>query len=200
MRVKQHKYTQDEIEFFKKFVSGHSYKEIQAAFIEKFGWEITISQIKSSVARYKLNTGRTGRFEKGSKPWNKGMKGTFKGSEKGWFKKGNIPKNRRPVGSERINVDGYIEIKVAEPNKWKLKHRCIWEQQYGKLKETDIITFLDGNKLNLDIKNLVCISRNEHLRLNRDMLRSDDADITKAGISIVKLGIAIKNKAKSKEV
>ncbi len=50
------------------------------------------------------------------------MKGiVFKGSEKGWFEKGHISKNHKPIGSERINVAGYIEIKTAEPNKWELR-------------------------------------------------------------------------------
>ena len=30
------------------------------------------------------------------------------------FKKGNVPKCHRPVGSERVNVDGYVEVKVAD--------------------------------------------------------------------------------------
>ena len=39
------------------------------------------------------------------------------GCERTWFKKGHIPANYRPVGSERVNADGYIEVKVADPNK-----------------------------------------------------------------------------------
>ena len=29
------------------------------------------------------------------------------------FKKGNVPANHRPIGSERITVDGFVEIKVV---------------------------------------------------------------------------------------
>ena len=44
------------------------------------------------------------------------------------FAKGNVPPNHRPVGSERISKDGYIEVKVAEPNKWRLKQRVVYEE------------------------------------------------------------------------
>ncbi|MDO4301766.1 MAG: HNH endonuclease signature motif containing protein [Clostridia bacterium] len=198
MKGKQHKYTQSEIDFFIEFVPGHSYKEIQAEFIKRFSWDISLSQVKSLINRYGLNTGRTGCFEKGNIPWNKGLKGhCAKGSEKGWFGKGHIPQNHRAVGSERVNVDGYIEVKIAEPNKWRLKHRVVWEQEYGPLKKTDIIIFLDGNKINTDINNLAVINRGEHLILNSHKLRSNNADITNVGIGIAKLETAIRNKKKT---
>ena len=46
------------------------------------------------------------------------------------FRKGNIPANHKPIGYERINVDGYVEVKVAEPNKFRLKHRIVWEEKF----------------------------------------------------------------------
>ncbi len=49
MRSKQHKYTLEEVDFFVNFVPGHSYKEIQAAFIMKFGWEITLTQVRKDM-------------------------------------------------------------------------------------------------------------------------------------------------------
>ena len=39
---------------------------------------------------------KLGRFQKGSKPWNKGVKGAMK-SNKTSFKKGNIPAITNPV-------------------------------------------------------------------------------------------------------
>lgn len=192
---KIHKYTAEEKKFLADYVPGHSHKEIQAAFINKFGWQIKLSQIISSIKRYGLNTGRTGYFHKGLEPWNKGKKGiVLEGSEKGWFKKGNRPKNYRPVGSERINVDGYIEIKVKDPNKWKLKHRVVWEENHGKLKKSDVVIFLDGNKLNVNIDNLEKINRYEHLKLNSSGHRDNNPDITKMYIMVNRLDNAIKEK------
>ena len=60
-----HIYTEEERDFMYSFVPGHSYNEIQNAFIEKFGWQITISQIKGYIGNHHLNTGRTGKFQKG---------------------------------------------------------------------------------------------------------------------------------------
>ena len=124
-----HVYTEEEHTFMREFVPGHSYREIAAAFTEKFGWEISIGQVNAYIGNHHLNTGRTGRFQKGQIPPNKGKKGVCAaGCEKTWFPKGNIPKNYRSIGSERISKDGYIEVKVADPNKWKLKHRIVWEE------------------------------------------------------------------------
>ena len=51
------------------------------------------------------------------------------------FAKGNVPPNHRPVGSERISIDGYIEVKVAEPDKWRLKQRVVYEEAKGESPE-----------------------------------------------------------------
>ena len=185
-----HIYTDEEKEFFREFVPGHSYAEIREAFIEKFGWEIRHGQIKGHIKRYKLNTGRNGQFPKGHVPANKGQKMSkemYERAKPTMFKKGQMPINHRSVGSERITVDGYIEIKVKEPRTWKLKHRVIWEQHYGPLPKNHAIIFLDGNKLNTDISNLKLISRRELLVMNRKNLFSEDAELTDAGSNLAKL-------------
>ena len=85
----------------------------------------------------------------------------------GSFKKGQTPHNLTPAGSERTNVDGYREIKIAGCKAWKLKQRVIYEQHFGPLAEGDIVRFKDGDKLNFDPSNLVKISRAEHHFLNQ---------------------------------
>ena len=62
------------------------------------------------------------RFKKGQVPWNKGIKNSTGHSESRW-KKGNIPHTARPVGYERINKDGHIEIKVEGHRQMVYKHR-----------------------------------------------------------------------------
>jgi hypothetical protein len=71
------------------------------------------------------------------------------------------------VGSERINVNGYIEIKTAEPNIWRPKHKVIYESMYGKIPASHIIVFADGDKLNLNPDNLILMSRRQELQANR---------------------------------
>ena len=83
------------------------------------------------------------------------------------FKKGNVPHNWRPVGSERVNVDGYIEIKVSGPKKWMMKHRYVWQQHYGEIPKGSMVIFKDGNRLNTDIDNLMLITQGINGRLSR---------------------------------
>lgn len=110
---------------------------------------------------------RATRFTKGSIPANKGKKMPAELYERcapTMFKPGHPSNNRRPVGSERVNVDGYIEIKVAEPDKWKCKHRVVWEAANGPIPKGYNIQFRDGNRLNISLDNLYIISRAEQLR------------------------------------
>lgn len=164
-----HKYTEEEHAFMAAFVPGHSYREIAAAFTEKFGWVISIGQVNSYIGNHHLNTGRTGYFEKGQVPPNKGKKMSAETYEKvaaTMFRKGNVPKNHRPIGSERVNTYGYVEVKVAEPNKWKLKHRVVWEAANGKIPRDYIVIFRDNDKTNTDIGNLMLIKRGTNATLN----------------------------------
>lgn len=60
-----------------------------------------------------------------------------------------------------MNVGGYVEVKVAEPNKWRLKHRFVWEEAHGPIPPGHNIQFRDGNRQNLSLGNLYMISRAE---------------------------------------
>lgn len=185
-----HKYTEEEKAFFREYVPGHSRKEIREEFIRRFGWKITMGQTVGCIKRWKLNTGRTGRFEKGQQSHNKGVpmsKEVYEKASKTMFKKGNVPHNHKPVGSERVNVEGYIEIKVEEPRKWRLKQRVIWEQHYGEIPKGHVIIFADGNKLNTDIENLRMISNKEMLTMTRRQLRTKNQELTDTGIGLAKL-------------
>ena len=186
-----HQYTVEEQKFMKEYVPGHSYKEIQKAFTEKFGWEISLGQVNAYIGNHHLSTGRTGRFQKGQEPPNKGKKGICAaGCERTWFKKGHIPANYRPVGSERVNADGYIEVKVADPNKWKLKHRVVWESVNGKIPKGYIIIFRDNDKSNTDINNLLLIKRGTHAVLNHTGLCECSGEFKETAICIAELKAA----------
>lgn len=153
-----------------------------------FGTNYTKQQMKNYYARFKLNSGLTGQFVKGCEPWNKGMSKTWKGGEETQFKKGNIPHNRVPIGTERVDAkDGYIYVKIQDGHlnrNWKQKHVLIWEQHNGSVPEGHCIIFGDGNKRNFDINNLICVSRKQLARLNQNGLIQNDADLTRTGIII----------------
>ena len=191
------KYTDEMKQFILDNYKGRYNQELADLFNQKFNTNITSRTIKSYKANNKLNSGLTGKFRKGQTPHNKGKKMPKEVYEKvkhTMFAKGNVPPNHRPVGSERISKDGYIEVKVAEPNKWRLKQRVVYEEAKGEIPEGCPIRFLDGNKRNFDIDTLRCITRSELLYLNCNGLNNSN-EITETGILMARLDRA-KNKKK----
>lgn len=195
-----HKWTKFELDYLRLISWNRSHKDIARMFNDHFKLDISCAAIVGTMNRNNIQTGRTGRFSKGNIPHNKGKKmppEVYEKAKATMFKKGNIPPNYRPVGSERTTKDGYREIKVADPNKWELKHRYIYEQHFGKISKGDRVIFLDNDKTNFDINNLKCISRKEHLYMNGNKFRFEDRDTTYAAVNIAKLAIKIQEKEKS---
>ncbi len=180
------RYTKEQKEFLIKNNYKKTSRELADLFNKEFNTNITKTNVKNFRGNNKLNSGLTGRFEKGNIPFNKGTKGLTK-ANKTSFRKGNIPSNHKKVGYERINVDGYIEIKVKEPNIFKLKHRIIYEQHYGKIPKGHKVIFADGNKLNIDPNNLILVTASEELIMNKNKLRYDEAELTRTGLLIAKV-------------
>lgn len=113
------------------------------------------------------------RFHKGQIPPNKGKKVSPEVYEKmshTMFKKGHISENKREVGAERVNVYGYIEIKVAEPNVWRLKHRIVWEQHNGVIPAGHNVQFKNHNTQDCRIENLYLISKAEQMRNENSLI------------------------------
>ncbi len=124
-------------------------------------------------------------FKKGSIPANKGTKGMMKANRTS-FVKGQVPANHKPVGSERITKDGYIEIKITEPNKWALKHRVVWQENKGPISKGFIVVFNDNNKLNVSIDNLRIITLKENMTRNSIMRFPEELRKTIKAVSKLK--------------
>ena len=182
----QHRWTDEEKEYLASIVKGKTYKELLALMNEKFGYEFSSQQIESALRRYNLKTGNTGQFKKYQEPWNKGLKG-YMGANKTSFKKGTIPPNYKPIGTERFAKDGYIEVKVKDPNVWELKHRYIYKKYHGEIPNGYNVIFADKNISNFDIDNLILVSKAEMLILNKNKLIFEDKDFTKVGVNIAKI-------------
>lgn len=193
-------YPPEVAKFIRDHVKGISTKELVEMVNEKFGTEFTVSKMHNFKCNHNLKSGIDGRFKKGHMPHNKGQKGImYKGSEKGWFKKGHVSENKRPIGSERVeSKNGYIMIKVAEPNKWRLKHNVIWEEHNGLIPKGNVVIFLDGDKTNCNIDNLVCITQEENLIMNKRGLRYSEAELTKTGTLIAKVVVAERKASEKK--
>lgn len=113
------------------------------------------------------NKGVSTRFAKGHATWNKGMKGLQIGGEETQFKKGNTPRNHKPVGTVVIRTDGYMQTKTAEPNVWELTHRLTWRLAGNEPPVYPIVLrFKDGNPLNCTIENLELSSKVEMMAAN----------------------------------
>jgi hypothetical protein len=153
---------------------------------DKFSYDFTDHQIKGAMARYNLTTGTMGHFRKGFTPWNKGLKG-YMGPNKTSFRKGTIPPNQVPVGTESLTKGGYIKVKIADPNKWELKHRLIYKQHHGEIPKDCNVIFADTNIYNFDIDNLILVSKAEMLIMNNNKLIYEDKELTKVGANIAKV-------------
>ena len=131
-------------------------KELTTLFNARFNLSMSTDQITAKCLRMGLKTGRTGQIQKGNKPWNTGLKG-FSPSPATQFKKGQLPHNTRPEGSERIcSKDGYMLIKAN--GKFIYKHRWLWEQHHGKIPDGHKVVFKDKDKTNVTIDNLELMS------------------------------------------
>ena len=109
-----------------------------------------------------------------------------------------MPHNYRQLFEERLDKNGYIEIKIKEPDIWQSKHRYIYEQYHGKIPEKHKVIFLDGNNRNFDIDNLKLVSSAEELIMNNNKLRYNNKELTESGILIAKI-ISKRGKLKNEE-
>lgn len=95
--------------------------------------------------------GKETRFKPGHQSWNKGTKGLVLGGAATQFKKGHRPHTWVPVGSYRINGDGYLDCKLNDdpgPNtvRWKPVHRLVWEAAHGPVPPGHVVVFKPGRK------------------------------------------------------
>lgn len=130
----------------------------------------------ASPASCRLRRGELGiawQFPKGHVPANKGKRrpGYFAGRmRETWFPKGHRPHTWKPIGTERINADGYRDRKVSDtgypPRDWVGIHRLNWMAAHGPIPPGYIVAFKDGNKLNAALENLVLLSLVDNMRRN----------------------------------
>jgi hypothetical protein len=153
-----------------------SRRDLHAQFVAKFERnEVSLDHIKALCTRRGWSTGRTGCFEKGAVPANKGKKMPFNAaSARTQFKKGQRPHNTKEAGAEYVSAsDGYVYISVNETNphtgferRFVMKHKFLWEQLHGPIPEGMCLKSIDGNRQNSDPSNWQLISRSMLPRLS----------------------------------
>lgn len=128
----------------------------------QMGLQKSESYLKANV--YTIKPSEKTMFKKGHEPWNKGVKGLDIGGKQTQFKKGHRPNNWKPEGSERIDVDGFIMIKIN--GKYVPKHRHVWEQENGPVPKGYVVYFKDGDKQNVQIDNMGIMTKKENMKRN----------------------------------
>lgn len=113
------------------------------------------------------NIGTATRFQKEHGTWNKGKPFAAGGrSTETQFTSGHLPHNHVPIGTEVLASDGYLKIKVAEPNKWEWTHRHNWEAVHGAIPKGMVLVFRTADHTNCSVDNLELITRRELMSRN----------------------------------
>lgn len=191
-----HKYTKEQKEWLIAHVKGVTTFQLTEMFNTAFQLDLKRSQIRAYLKNNKLTNGIFRQFKKGHVPYNKGTKTVCK-ANKTSFKKGHVPANYKPVGSERIDEDGYVLVKVQDTGtwqeRWKHKGKIMWEKYHNQeVPKGYAVIFADQNKLNFAKENLVLISKKELLDMNRKNRFSRNSEITKTNLNISKLDIKLR--------
>lgn len=149
-------------------------KEAHARFCDAFGrGDVSLDNFKALCTRRGWTTGRDGRIEEGAEPWNKGRKcppgegGNHPNARRTQFKpgvrQGVATKLYKPIGTERLSKEGYLERKIHDgmplQSRWRGVHLIRWEEINGRLPEGHILKCLDGNRRNTDPANWIALPR-----------------------------------------
>ncbi len=155
------------------------YQQAQLAGIRKSAAYIERKKAKERETLRK--SGAAHRFHKGHVPANAGLRRP--GYSPGRMRETQFKKGQRsgiaaahwvPVGSLRVNADGYFDRKVRDdvlPQKrWACVHRLIWIEAHGPIPPGHAVTFRPGrrttvlDKITLDA--LEIVSRQDLMRRN----------------------------------
>lgn len=175
-----------------------------AQLAERFGR--SVGQVYQAAARYGLRksdaylaspaacrmrrgdqVGWAHRFAPGAEPWNKGLKGStghHPRSKATQFRPGTL--NGRaaqhvvPVGSYRVNDDGYLDRKVSDQPgpqtlRWRAVHRLVWEAAHGHVPAGHAVVFRPGRRTTdpdlITLDALELVTRAELMRRNSVHIR-----------------------------
>lgn len=185
--------TQEQAQFVAEAFAQMPVVEVAAALNLRFGTEVTVEQIKSFTKNHRVLSGRTGQFVPGGPAWNKGVKG-YMGANCTSFAKGSMPHTKRPLWSERVNRDGFIEISVPErnpytgaPTRFKHKHVWLWEASNGPVPKGHAVIFIDGDKSKCTMENLMLVTRAELLAMNLHGYREQPDELKASVLALAKL-------------
>ncbi|MBD6967817.1 HNH endonuclease [Vibrio parahaemolyticus] len=201
MQQRKSDYTPEMISFLAEHYPVRPVSDWVNKFNETFGTNKSKGALTGSCKRFKIKSGRTGQFEKGHVSHNKGKSCPLRGKAKETAFGGirsNTNDNRKPLGSTRVcTKDGYLIIKVAEPNVWRHAHVVLWEKEHGKVPDNHVIRFYDNSPEKIKaptLDNLFMVSRRVHARLTQMKLSDIPMEHKETIILIAKIEQEIKDK------
>lgn len=162
--------------FIRLNAPGKFNKELAKLFNKVFNVDFTLDSIISKKKDMKVKSGvDTGKL-------------LAEVGKKTRFKKGNVPHQFQPIGTETIRDDGYVwvKIKITNPSRfgWIQKHRLIYEENYGSIPEGYQVMFMDQNKLNLDPSNLMLVTMHQKAYVSRNRLFTSDPELNAAAFLV----------------
>lgn len=167
-------------------------RALAEAFNKRFGRSVSTANIAAVCKRNGWMTGRSGCFEKGIVPANKGTKGLMK-RNKTSFRRGMMPHNTVPVGTE-VATKGWVKVKVAEPDVWRNKSELVWQAAGKTLDKGFLLIHIDGDFTNNNLDNLFPIRRADLLQLNRKGFSTAPQEVRMSMIAAARLNTETKRR------
>ena len=167
------RYTAKMIQWLEQKAHGKRFKELSKLFNVRFNAETSASQLKCICGYYGIKT---------EYDWNKSI--------------------LLPIGTERVfyRKTGATYVKTSHVQSgnghwptgtWIPKQNLIWERKHGKIPKNHVIIFLDGNKKNFRISNLLLVSRKIFFYMTTRNLLTNNADMTKINYAIAKSNLSV---------
>jgi len=172
--------TDEQEEFFIHNQKGLMRQAAADLMNETFGLNLTALQVKELRRRLHPEVGKTIL--------------TYKNPTQ--FKKGERPHNYQPIGTEAVKWDGYLWVKVADPDVWKQKHILMWEKAYGPRQPGEKITFLNNDRFDIRLDNLAKVSDSVNSYMTSMHLRNSDPELARTGMNLAMLMEAVYRKKK----
>lgn len=154
--------------------------EYHRAFCEAFQrQDVSAKNLHALRKRKGWKTGRSGHFERGQEPPNKGKKcapgtgGLHPNARATQFRKGGRSGRAgevyKPIGAEQVN-GGYLVRKINDgmplQSRWRAVHLINWEADNGAIPAGYVLKCISDDKLNTDPSNWELIPRALFPRLN----------------------------------
>jgi len=145
----------------------------------RLGLEKSEAYLASPEAcRLRSGQGAATRFQPGQTPMNKGLRrpGWHRGRmretqfQPGGPRTGQAVRVYKPIGTERMSKDGYLERKVNDnfplQARWRAVHLVIWESVHGRIPQGHALVFVNGDKRDIRLENLALVTRAELMARN----------------------------------